>query len=120
MTQFRPGRMANEIQKEIADIIANEVKDPRIGMVSVLSVEVSRDLGSAKVHFSTFDTDKKATLAALESAKGFIRHALGRRIQARVVPELFFYLDDSIAYGIRMAGIIDRQIQKDKEAAKQE
>lgn len=117
MAQFRSGRMANEIQKEVADIIANQVKDPRLGFVSVHSVEVAHDLSAAHIHISALSDDKDAVARALESARGFIRRELGHRIRARIVPELLFSLDDSISYGIRMAGIIDEQLAKDEAQA---
>ncbi len=117
MSHFRAGRLSNEIQKEIADIIANEIKDPRMGFVSVLRVEASRDLCSARVFLSSLNDEHKDILAALESAKGFIRRGLGKRLRSRVVPELFFHLDDSISYGIKMSEIIDKQIKEDEKAA---
>lgn len=117
MTQFRAGRLANEIQKEVADIIRNEVKDPRMGFVSIVLVDVPKDLTSAKIYISCLDDNQAETLKSLESAKGFIRRELGKRLRSRVVPELFFHIDDSIAYGIKMSGIIAKQIEADEEAA---
>ncbi len=117
MSQIRAGRLSNEIQKEIADIISNEVKDPRMGFVSVLRVESSRDLSSAKVYITSLSDEDKNVLAALEKAKGFIRRELGKRLRTRVVPELYFHLDNSISYGIKMSGIISKQIKEDEAAA---
>ncbi|MEG1501758.1 MAG: 30S ribosome-binding factor RbfA, partial [Clostridiales bacterium] len=111
------GRMAGEIQKEIADILSYEIKDPRLGFVSVLSVEVSGDFSWAKIHISSMDDDTEGSLAALESAKGFIRRELGKRLKVRIVPDLTFHLDNSIAYGIRMTELINKQIKRDEETA---
>ncbi len=119
MGQIRAGRMAGEIQKEIADILANQLKDPRLGFVSVLAVDAAPDLSAAKVHISCWDDDASGTMAALESAKGFIRRELGKRLRVRVVPELHFELNHSIAYGVRMIQAIDQQIEADEKAAAQ-
>lgn len=113
----RAERLAHEIQKEVADIIAHEMKDPGMGFVSVLRVEAARDLTSAKVYISAMEDDIADTLASLERAKGFIRRELGKRLRSRVVPELFFHVDQSISYGVKMAEIINKQIQEDEAAA---
>lgn len=117
MTKHRVDRVGKEIQKEIADILSQEIKDPRLGFVSVIAVDTAPDLSFAKVHISSFSDNHKEVLSALNSARGFIRHLLGQRLKLRIVPELSFVLDDSIAYGIRMSEIIDKQIKEDENAA---
>jgi ribosome-binding factor A len=119
MAYNKAGRLAGEIQKEVAEILAYEVKDPRIGFVSVINVEAAADGSSARIYVSSLDSDKdEDLLAALQSAKGFIRKKLGQRLQARLVPDLIFVLDHSTSYAIKMAGLIDKQIRADESAHK--
>jgi ribosome-binding factor A len=108
MVQYRLGRLAEEFKKEISDIIKNEVKDPRVGFVSVVSVEVSGDLRYAKVFISVLGDEKSITdtIKALKSATGFIRREIARRIQLRYTPEITFVYDDSIAHGAKISKIL--------------
>ena len=117
--QHRAGRLSGEIQKEVADIITREVKDPRLSFVTVVNVIADADLSSAKIYVSVIDSDNKENvLAALNSAKGFIRRTLAHRLKVRTIPELYFHIDDSISYAIEMSKMIDRQIKEDELAAK--
>ncbi len=105
----RANRVAEQIKKEVSQILQSEIKDPRItGFLSVTDVEVSRDLGFARIFVSIYGTDneKKLTLKALESAQGFIRSEIGNRIRLRHVPEVSFHLDQSIEYGAHISGIL--------------
>ena len=119
MPNYRVARLAGELQKETAAILDREVKDPRLDFVSVVSVEIAPDGCSARVHISPMnDTHSKKDIeAALEKAKGYIRRELGKRLKTRIIPELYFHVDESIAYGVRMTGVINRQIAADEEAA---
>ena len=120
MANHRVQRLAGEIQKETAAILDREIKDPRLDMDSVLSVDIAPDGCSARIHISSMrpeGADKGDILAALESAKGFIRRELGRRLKTRIIPELYFSVDESIAYGVRMMHMIDEQIAADEKAA---
>jgi ribosome-binding factor A len=110
----RTSRIAAEIKKELGDIILNHVKDPRIpALLSVVSVDLSRDFGHVKVYISLLGTDdeKKNALEGLRSASGFIRRELGQRIKIRVTPELHFELDNSIEHGIYISNLIDRTLR---------
>lgn len=91
----RPRRVASEIARLLNELLLTEVKDPRLDGVRVNEVEVSGDLGVAKVWFGTLDPDRDASDAAqaLESAKGFLRTRVGRALQVRRVPELRFFHD---------------------------
>ncbi|SRR5690606_6458457 len=91
----RPRRVASEIARLLNELLLTEVKDPRLDGVRVNEVEVSGDLGVAKVWFGTLDPDRDASDAAqaLESAKGFLRTRVGRALQVRRVPELRFLHD---------------------------
>lgn len=101
MAKNRTGRVSEQIKKELSVLIQSELKDPRIGFVTVTGVEVPNDLSQAKVYLSVFgDEDSKAdSLKGLEKANGFLRTELGKRIRLRHTPELIFKIDESIAYG---------------------
>ena len=94
-------RINSNMQREISYIIANEVKNPNIKLVSITDVDVTSDLSFAKVYFTTLD-NKEETLKALKSAKGFIKKELGDRLELRHIPELEFIYDESIEYGRRI------------------
>lgn len=114
----RSDRVGDEIQRVIASIIQNEIKDPRLpSMVSVVEVRASRDLSHAHVYISVLGDDKarKDCAAALRSATGFIRREITSRIRLRVSPELHFVFDDSIERGIRMSQLIDESIGKTRK-----
>ena len=119
MVNHRVERLGGEVKREVADILDHDIKDPRLGFVSVVSVDIAPDGCSAHVYVSPLagDAAKKDVEAALASACGYIRRELGRRLKTRIVPELFFHVDTSIAYGVRMSGVIDRQIASDDKAA---
>ena len=109
----RSDRVGDEIQRVVADLIQNEIKDPRLPpMVSVVAVRASRDLSHAHIYISVLGTaeQKKECAAALRSAAGFIRRELVSRIRLRIAPELHFIVDDSIERGIRMNQLIDEAI----------
>lgn len=103
-------RINNEVQKVLAETIRGEIKDPRIApLTSVVAVEVAPDLKTCKAWISVLG-DKKAqadTLAGLKSASGFIKNRLAKEINLRVTPEIYFYMDQSIEYGVAMSHKID-------------
>jgi ribosome-binding factor A len=100
----RTDRLADQIRRELAAILHTQVKDPRIGFVSLTQVRVASDLTQAKVYVSVYGTseEQKRSLAGLQSASGFLRTLLGRRLRLKRTPELAFLLDDSIARGARI------------------
>jgi ribosome-binding factor A len=108
MAKVRTGRVSEQIKKELSLIIQAELKDPRIGFLTVTGVEITNDLSEAKVYLSVLGTDqqKEDTLHALGRGTGFIRTELGKRIRLRIVPKLFFILDSSIAYGSRIEQLL--------------
>ncbi|MGL5380964.1 30S ribosome-binding factor RbfA [Clostridium sp.] len=116
MANYRGGRINEEVKREISVIIRDEIKDPRMtAMVSVTSVEVTKDLRYAKVFVSIFgknEEEKKDTFAALKSASGYIRREIGRRINLRNTPQVIFELDDSINYGMKIGALIERVKEK--------
>ncbi|OIJ17879.1 ribosome-binding factor A [Anaerobacillus alkalidiazotrophicus] len=110
----RPNRVAEQIKKEMTDILQRELKDPRIGFVTVTGVEVTGDLQQAKIFITVLGNDeqKEATLQGLSKATGFIRSEIGKRIRLRKTPELLFKFDESIDYGNKiesLLGEINRQ-----------
>lgn len=120
MREFsRTDRVGQQIQKEIAVILQREIKDPRLGMVTVSAVEVSRDLSYAKIFITvlnTSDEDKtKQSVAILNDATGYIRSILGKRIRARIMPELRFVVDNSLLEGMRISNLVDSVIRDDNE-----
>ncbi|MEO9946473.1 MAG: 30S ribosome-binding factor RbfA [Paraglaciecola sp.] len=119
----RTDRVGQQIHKEIASILQNEFKnrDPRLGMVTVSGVEVSRDLAHAKIYVTFFENDEeqiKEYLAILEDNKGFIRKLLASRMRMRAVPAVKFVRDGSLTEGIRIANLVSDTLNKDAERAK--
>ncbi len=106
----RKEKVQDAIQKEICEILQNEIKDPRIGFVTITGVEMSDDLRYAKVFFSVLgkEEDKKKTRDALDSAKGFIRTLVAERIQLRFAPEIDFKEDQSSEYSSHIQKILDQ------------
>ena len=103
-------KINDEVRRVLAQIISGGIKDPRISpMTSVLAVEVAPDLKTCKVWVSVYGDDRKKqeTMEGLNSASGFIRGELARRVNLRNTPQLRFILDDSIAYGVEMSRRID-------------
>ena len=103
-------RINGEVMKELSLIIRQEIKDPRIHMMtSVTSVEVAPDLKTCKAYISVMgsDEEKKDTIAGLRSAEGYVRRQLAKRLNLRNTPEIQFVLDQSIEYGVHMSILID-------------
>jgi ribosome-binding factor A len=105
-------RVADQIQRELSDLLRSELKDPRVGMITLTGVEVSPDLAHAKVFFTTLgDADALSrTQAGLQRAAGFLRSELGHRLKLRVTPELRFVHDASVEQGVRLSKLIDDAI----------
>ena len=105
----RPQRLAEELKNEIGAIIAQEIKDPRVGFATVTEVKVSPDLRHARVSVSVLGSsqEKQETFEALVRATGYIRRLLGARIRLRHTPELSFAYDESIERGERMMRLFD-------------
>lgn len=116
----RTDRVGQQIQKEVAMIIQREIKDPRLGMVTVNAVEVTRDLAYAKV-FVTFFTlagqNEEQSVAILNEAAGYIRSLLAKRIKARIMPELRFVYDKSLVEGVRMTNLVNQAVAEDERRA---
>lgn len=114
-------RINGEVQKELAQIIRSEIKDPRISpWTSVVMVEVAPDLKSCKAYISVLGGEeaRASTLAGLKSAEGYIRRKLASSINLRNTPEITFVMDQSIEYGVNMSARIDEVIATDEENAR--
>jgi ribosome-binding factor A len=103
------------IQRTLAELLQREVHDPRISMVSISGVEVTRDLAHAKVYISVLGDEKKveAAMTALNKAAGFLRTMLAKNCELRTIPALHFYHDVSVQYGRQMSDLIDKARAKD-------
>jgi len=109
-------RVAEQVRRELAELIRDEIRDPRVGLVSISGVEVSRDLAHAKVFFTVMDESARSdTQAALDRASGFLRRELGRRMIIRSVPQLHFHYDESIERGSRISAAIDAALADDAQ-----
>ena len=112
----RSERVADLIQREVAEMLVKSIKDPRIGFVTITKVTVSEDCRFAKVYFSVAGTlaERESSGKGLNSAKGYIRKELGRRLRLRYTPEIVFQFDPSIEYAIHMEEVI-RNIHRGEE-----
>ncbi len=108
MKGIRAERVAEELRAEISEILQNRMNDPRLGMLAVTRVDVSRDLAYARVHVSVLGDEKtqEASLRVLSGAGSFVRRELGRRLHLRRVPELAFRADPGIRYSVRFQEIL--------------
>jgi ribosome-binding factor A len=103
-------RVADQIQRDLAEIIAFELKDPRVGMITITEVQITPDYAHAKVFFTMLSDDREAiqnTVNGLGKAAGFIRGQLGRRLTIHTLPELHFVHDTSTARGMELSKLID-------------
>ena len=131
----RAQRVGDQIQRELASLIQLEVSDPRVGMVSITSVDVSRDLANAKVYVTVLNTlsedpavndltlsspgeldrlEIKENINALRRASGFLRTMLSKRLRARIIPKLQFHYDNSVERGQQLSGLIDDALEADR------
>ena len=113
----RSARIGDEIQRELSQLLRDEVKDPRVGRVTVTHVEVTPDLSHAKVLVTDLAGREHAaeTVAALSRTAGFLRSELARRLSVYTVPQLAFVYDDSIESGLELSRLIDRAVADDRK-----
>lgn len=104
----RADRVSDLLKEEIAGMLLREIKDPRIGFVTITDVEVTDDLRSARVFFSIIgsNSELEETTRGLNSASGFIKKKLGKRLKMRYIPDIIFKFDSSLEYGSRIDGIL--------------
>lgn len=115
----RSARVAEQIKRELAELIRLEVKDPRVGFISLTDVELTPDYAHAKVFFTSMQGDEglEAILVGLKRASGFLRRELGRRVRIHTTPELHFVYDRSIVEGNRLSALIDQAVASQQEAS---
>ena len=110
----RSQRMAEQIRRDLAELVNQELKDPRMGFLSFTAVKLSRDLSDAVVYCSILEVDKtKETLETLSRATGYLRTELSKRFRSRTVPKLKFVNDDSVIRGENMENLIKKAVAAD-------
>jgi len=111
---MRTNRVAEQMKKEIGEILNQKIKDPRVGFVTVTDVDLTNDLQQATIYVSVFgdENEKEDTLVGLSKASGFIRSELGKRIRLRKIPEITFQFDEAHEYGNRIDSIL-RKLNKE-------
>ncbi|PKM32730.1 MAG: ribosome-binding factor A [Gammaproteobacteria bacterium HGW-Gammaproteobacteria-12] len=114
----RTQRIGDQMQRELAQLIRREVKDPRLGLVTITAVDVSRDISHAKVFITVMGQDDaeaiKESLKVLNDAAGFLRMQLGKAMKLRSVPQLHFHYDESVQRGAHLSALIERAVAEDR------
>ncbi len=111
----RSDRVGAAMQRELSQLVRDQVKDPRLGMVTIQEVRVTRDLSQAKVYFTVMDKDTvKSSTAVLNNAAGYLRRCLSDAMNLRVVPQLHFVYDTSIEEGMRLESLINKAVKADR------
>ncbi len=116
----RTQRIGDQMQRELALLIQREIKDPRLGLVTITAVDVSRDLSHAKIFITIMGQDDdqdavKGNLRILNDAAGFLRMQLGKSMKLRTVPQLHFNYDASIRRGVELSSLIERAVAEDRK-----
>jgi len=113
----RTRRIAEQIQRELAELVRLELKDPRVGLITLTDVEVTHDHEHAKVYFTLMGNQQQVeeTTKGLQRAAGFLRSQLAHRMQLRIVPDLRFVYDTSVERGMDLSRLIDEAITQDKK-----
>lgn len=113
----RARRIEEQLKRLLSDLVRREVKDPRVGLITITSAEVSKDLSHANVYFTPFagTGDAQAALEALRHAAGYLRHQVRNQMRLRVAPELDFRIDDSVERGARLSALIHDAVESDRQ-----
>jgi ribosome-binding factor A len=116
MSTQRSARIADQIQRELAEVVRLELRDPRVGLITLTGVELARDQSHAKVFFTVLGapSDVEHALEGLQRAAGFLRSQLAHRLSTRSVPELHFAYDESVERGVRLSKLIDEAVAPPK------
>ncbi|MHB1126576.1 MAG: 30S ribosome-binding factor RbfA [Bacillota bacterium] len=117
MASHRNQRVAEQIKKELAQILREEIKDPRVGFITITSVEASGDLRHVKVFVSVLgdDDERASTMEVLTKASGFIRREIASRIALRYTPDFAFKFDSSIQHGARIHELLSRVKEEENQ-----
>lgn len=115
----RSQRVVEQIRRELAELIRTEVKDPRVGFITLTDVEITPDYAHAKVYFTSMQgaDGVDEILVGLRRASGFLRRELGRRVRIHTTPELHFHYDKSVEEGSRLSRLIDEVVREDESRA---
>lgn len=118
----RSQRVAEQIRRELAELIRLEVKDPRVGFITLTDVEITPDYAHAKVFFTSMSGEEglEDILAGLRRASGFLRRELGRRVRIHTTPELHFHYDKSVEQGSRLSQLIDEVVREDEARSRKD
>lgn len=117
----RTQRIGDQIQRELALLIQREIKDPRLGMVTITGVDVARDLAHAKIYITVMGQtledagSVQKSLDILQEAAGFLRMLLGKSLRVRTIPQLHFYYDASVRRGAELSALIERAVTEDRQ-----
>jgi len=116
MSSQRPERVQEALRQEISKIVQNELKDPRLGFLTITGVEITRDLRHAKVFFSTLGEmkDKRLALKGLNNAKGYIKGLISDRVKLRYMPQIEFKIDEALDRGQKIHDILEK-IKKERK-----
>ncbi len=114
----RTDRVAEQIQRELAELLRQEVKDPRVKMITLTGVEVTRDYAHAKVFYTRLEGTSKAVQEGLERASGFLRSQLAHAMKLRITPQLHFVYDASVEYGASLSQLIEQAVASDRTLPK--
>lgn len=116
MRYSRAERVKQALKEEISKILEYELKDPRVGMVTITRVELTNDLRHAKVYFSVIgdENKKEQTRKGIENATGFVKKLIGQRIRLKFLPEITFKYDDSIEYAQHISEVLDKIKKQEK------
>jgi len=112
-TSNRLGRIGDQIRQELATLIRGELRDPRLGMVSVIDTRVSRDLSHADIFITVLGAEIKPSVDALNNASGYLRSLLAKNLNLRTTPKLRFIYDESIENGRHLSALIDTAVAQD-------
>lgn len=112
-TSNRLGRIGDQIRQELATLIRGELRDPRLGMVSVIDAKVSRDLSHADIFITVLGAEIKPCVDTLNNASGFLRSLLAKNLNLRATPKLRFIYDESIEHGRHLSALIDEAVAQD-------
>jgi ribosome-binding factor A len=112
----RARRVEEQLKRLLSELVRREVKDPRVGLITITSAEVSHDLTHANVYFTPFagSGDAESAREALQHAAGFLRHQVRNQMRLRVAPEIQFHVDDSVERGARLSELISDAVESDR------
>jgi ribosome-binding factor A len=110
----RNQRVADQIQRDLAELIPREIRDPKVGLITLQAVELTTDMAHAKIFFTVLGAEPGHALAALREKAGYLHSLLFKRLHIHTVPTLHFHHDESVARGVEMSRLIDQALRDDK------